>query len=32
MIGWRVEYVSTGTYADGTMLQIDLQGGHNTQL
>jgi hypothetical protein len=30
MIGWRVEYVSTGTYADGTMLQIDLQGGHNT--
>ena len=32
MIGWRVEYVSTGTYADGTMLQIDLQNGHNTQL
>jgi hypothetical protein len=30
MIGWRVEYVSTGTYADGTLLQIDLQGGHNT--
>ena len=27
MIGWRVEYVSTGTYAGGTTLQIDLQRG-----
>ena len=29
MIGWRVEYVSTGTYSDGTTLQIDLQGGRS---
>jgi hypothetical protein len=26
MISWRVQYVSTGTYAGGTTLQIDLQG------
>jgi hypothetical protein len=29
MISWRVQYVSTGTYADGTTLQIDLQGGRS---
>jgi hypothetical protein len=29
MIGWRVEYVSTGTYAGGTTLQIDVQGGRS---
>jgi hypothetical protein len=27
MISWRVQYVSTGTYAGGTTLQIDLKGG-----
>ena len=26
MIRWRVQYVSTGAYAGGTTLQIDLQG------
>jgi hypothetical protein len=29
MISWRVQYVSTGTYAGGTTLQIDLQGGRS---
>jgi hypothetical protein len=29
MISWRAEYVSTGTYAGGTTLQIDLQGGRS---
>ena len=27
MISWRVQYVSTGTYAGGTTLQIDVQRG-----
>jgi hypothetical protein len=26
MISWRVQYVSSGTYAGGTTFQIDLQG------
>jgi hypothetical protein len=29
MISWRVVYVTTGTYAGGTTLQIDLQGSRN---
>ena len=29
MISWRVQYVSTGTYAGGTTLQIDLQRGRS---
>ena len=29
MTSWRVQYVSTGIYAGGTTLQIDLQGGRS---
>jgi hypothetical protein len=29
MIGWRVEYVSAGTYEDGTTLQIEVQAGRS---